>query len=88
MAKALGLIELRGLATAIVTADEMLKKSNVQLYKKYNGDAALTTILIEGDLASVKLAIRHGITIGERTETLISSTVLPRPDFSIHEMVK
>lgn len=87
MKKALGLIEVRGLATAIEVADLMMKHANIQLYKKYNGDAALSTILIEGDLVSVQLALNIGKQLAERLGTLICCTCIPRPESILYDLV-
>ncbi|WP_438824324.1 BMC domain-containing protein [Bacillus sp. JJ1533] len=87
MTKALGMIETRGLATSIEVADAMLKNANVRLVNQSMVDAALVTILVEGDVSAVQAAVESGTKIAERTGALISSNVIPHPDNSIRPLV-
>lgn len=60
MAKALGMIETRGLIGSIVAADAMLKSADVRLVKQEKVDAALVTVLVEGDVSAVQAAVDMG----------------------------
>jgi ethanolamine utilization protein EutM len=86
--KALGMIETRGLATSIEVADAMLKNANVQLVNQSMVDAALVTILVEGDVSAVQSAVETGTKIAERAGALISYNVIPHPDSSIRALVE
>lgn len=83
MTKALGMIETRGLATSIEAADVMLKDANVRLVNQSMVDAALVTIVIEGDVSSVQAAVDAGVKVAKRTGALIAYNVIPHPDQEI-----
>ncbi len=81
------MIETRGLATSIEVADAMLKNANVRLVNQSMVDAALVTILVEGDVSAVQAAVESGTKIAERTGALLSANVIPHPDSSIQSLV-
>jgi ethanolamine utilization protein EutM len=87
MSKALGMIETRGLIGSIVSADAMLKAANVRLVKQEKVDAALVTILIEGDVGAVQAAVDAGKYAAANVGELISAHVIPRPDDEVGEML-
>ena len=77
--QALGLIETRGLVGAIEAADAAIKAAPVELLGKEQTDPALITILLGGDVASVKAAVDAGAAAAERVGQLVSVHVIPRP---------
>lgn len=77
--QALGLIETRGLVGAIEAADAAIKAAPVTLLGKEQTDPALITILLGGDVASVKAAVDAGAAAAERVGQLVSVHVIPRP---------
>lgn len=79
MEKAIGLIETMGPAASIRVADTMLKSADVMLLKQVEVSLALYTILVEGDLASVKLAVEAGKSIAEKAGFLVAYQVIPHP---------
>jgi ethanolamine utilization protein EutM len=83
MQKALGLIETRGLVSSIEAADTMLKTANVKLLGKQRIGAGLLTIMIEGDVESVKAAVDAGAAAARKVGQVISVHVIPRPDDGI-----
>lgn len=80
MAKALGLIETRGLIASIVAADAMVKAADVRLIKKEKVDAGLIAVLVEGDVGAVQAAIDAGKNAAASVGELVSVHVIPRPD--------
>ncbi len=76
---ALGLIETRGLVSAIEAADTALKTSQVQLVGKEHADVGLTTIKIIGETAAVRAAVDAAATAAQRVGELVSTHVIPRP---------
>lgn len=87
MARAIGLIETRGTSTAIEAADIMLKQADVTIRNKYNGDPALVTIVVEGDISAVQIAVDFGTEVAKKTGALICSTVIPNPVSGIHKLM-
>lgn len=77
--KALGMIETRGLVAAVEAADAMLKAANVTLTCKEQVGGGLVTVMVRGDVGSVKAATDAGAAAAERVGELISVHVIPRP---------
>lgn len=77
--QALGLLETQGLTGVIEGADAMLKAADVQIVGKEKIGAAHVTVMVRGDVASVKSAIDAGAAAAEKVGTLVSAHVIPRP---------
>lgn len=80
MGRALGMIETRGLIGSIEAADAMLKASDVSLLKQEKVDAALVTVLVQGDVSAVQAAVDAGSAAAARVGELVSAHVIPHPD--------
>jgi len=77
--EALGLIETKGLVGSIEAADAAVKAANVELvHKEYIG-AGYVTIMLRGDVASVKAATDAGAAAARRVGELVAVHVIPRP---------
>lgn len=83
MSRALGMIETRGLIGSIEAADAMLKSADVTLVKQEKVDAALVTVLVQGDVSAVQAAVESGKAAAARVGELVSAHVIPHPDESI-----
>ncbi|NME97323.1 BMC domain-containing protein [Aneurinibacillus aneurinilyticus] len=88
MAKALGMIETRGLIGSIEAADAMVKAADVRLLSQEKVDAALVTVFVEGDVGAVQAALEAGRAAAERVGELVSSHFIPRPDDEVHHILK
>ena len=77
---ALGLIETRGLISAIEAADAATKAADVELIGRERADAGLMTIKLKGDVAAVRAAVDAGAAAAQRVGELVSAHVIPRPD--------
>jgi len=60
MNKALGMIETKGYVGSVEAADAMAKAANVEIVKQVQIGAGFLTILIQGDVGSVKSAVDAG----------------------------
>lgn len=87
MAKALGMIETRGLIGSIEAADAMVKSADVRLVKQEKVDAALVTVLVEGDVSAVQAAVEAGKEAAARVGELVSAHVIPHPDEGIGKIL-
>ncbi|OIK06619.1 ethanolamine utilization protein [Bacillus sp. MUM 116] len=87
MGRAIGMIETRGLIGSIVAGDAMLKSADVTLVKQEKVDAALVTILVQGDVSAVQAAVDAGKEAAARVGELISAHVIPHPDESIRDVL-
>jgi ethanolamine utilization protein EutM len=87
MQHAVGMIETRGLIGSIEAADAMLKAANVRLLSQEKVDAALVTVLIEGDVGAVRAALDAGKKAAGRVGELVSCHLIARPDEGIRKML-
>mgnify|MGYP001373336000 CR=1 FL=1 len=74
---ALGMIETRGFVGMIEAADAMLKTANVVIVGWQKVDAGLVTVLVRGDVGSVKAATDAAA--ARRVGELVGVHVIPRP---------
>jgi len=77
---ALGLIETRGLVSAIEAADAAAKAAQVTITSVEVTVPALVTVKIEGDLGAVRASVDSGAEAASRIGELVSAHVIPRPD--------
>jgi ethanolamine utilization protein EutM len=77
--EALGMIETRGLVSLIEAADVMVKTANVVIVAWDKVDAGLVTVLVRGDVGSVKAATDAGAAAARRVGELVGVHVIPRP---------
>jgi microcompartment protein CcmL/EutN len=77
--EALGMIETRGLVGMIEAADAMVKAANVVLVAWEKIDDGLVTVLVRGDVGSVKAATDAGAAAARRVGELVAVHVIPNP---------
>ncbi len=77
--EALGMIETRGFAAMVEAADAMVKAAKVELvgYEKIGG--GYVTVIVRGDVASVRAAVEAGVKATEKVGEIVSTHVIPRP---------
>ncbi|MBC2038885.1 BMC domain-containing protein [Listeria marthii] len=80
MHQAIGVIEIKGLASAITVADTMAKVANIQLVdtEKAKGFGWIT-VKVEGDVAAVNAALEAGEQTAIASDSFIAKKVIPRP---------
>lgn len=79
MDNALGTLETRGLTAAIAGMDAMVKAANVDIVRLEQIGSAYITVLLRGDVASVKAAIDAGAEAAARHGEVISVNVIASP---------
>ena len=77
--EALGMVETKGLVSAIEAADTMVKSANVTLVGYEKIGSGLVTVMVRGDVGAVKAATDAGAAAAEKIGELISVHVIPRP---------
>jgi microcompartment protein CcmL/EutN len=77
--EALGMIETRGFVGLIEASDAMVKAAHVTIVGWEKVDAGLVTVLVRGDVGSVKAATDAGAAAARRVGELIAVHVIPRP---------
>ncbi|MBC6297846.1 BMC domain-containing protein [Listeria sp. FSL L7-1517] len=80
MHQAIGIIEIKGLASAITVADTMAKVANIDLIdtEKAKGFGWIT-VKIEGDVAAVNAALEAGEQTAIQSDSFVAKKVIPRP---------
>ena len=77
--QALGMVETKGLVASIEAADAMVKAANVKLIGKVHVGGGLVSVMVRGDVGSVKAATDAGAAAAGRVGDLVSVHVIPRP---------
>ena len=82
MSQAIGLLETKGYVGLTEATDAMCKAANVEFVKMIQIGGAMVTVVVRGDVGSVKAAVDAGREAVQRIGTLIASHVIanPHPD--------
>ncbi|MCA9172741.1 MAG: BMC domain-containing protein, partial [Planctomycetales bacterium] len=79
MSQALGMIETKGYVGNVEATDAMAKAANVELVTQVQIGGAFMTVIVKGDVGSVKAAVDAGADPAGRVGELVSSHVIARP---------
>ncbi|MDZ4815862.1 MAG: BMC domain-containing protein [Verrucomicrobiota bacterium] len=79
MNQAIGMIETRGYVGLTEATDAMCKAANVELVKSIQIGGALITVIVQGDVGSVKAAVDAGREAAGRVGNLVGAHVIARP---------
>lgn len=85
--EALGMIETKGLVSAIEAADSMVKAANVGLVGYEKIGSGLVTVMVRGDVGAVKAATDAGVAAAKRVGEVVSVHVIPRPHSDIEKIL-
>lgn len=88
MEYSLGLVEVSALGNAIIMLDSMLKVADVEFVateRKLGG--RLVTIVVKGELTSVKAAVDAGVEIAKRYDCFKAVQVIARPHSEIFKFL-
>jgi len=79
MSESIGLIETKGYAGSIEASDAMAKAAAVNIVKQIPIGGGFLTVLVKGDVGSVKAAVEAGAEAADRVGELVGSNVIARP---------
>jgi len=79
MNDSLGIVETKGYVGNVEATDAMIKAASVTLVKQVQIGGGLVTILVKGDVGSVKAAVDAGAEAAKRVGELTGSHVIARP---------
>jgi len=85
--EALGMVETKGLVSAIEAADAMVKAANVRLIGKEKIGSGLVTVMVRGDVGAVKASVEAGAAAAKRVGELISVHVIPSPHSDVESIL-
>ncbi len=89
MSKALGFIETRGLVGIVEATDAMCKAASVEFVKTIQIGGGFVTVVVQGDVGSVRAAVDAGANAAKNVGELVSSHIIPSPhEELIHGMLE
>ena len=59
--EAMGFVETRGLVALVAATDAMAKAASIQIMKRINIGGGLVTVIVSGDVGSVRAAVEAGV---------------------------
>ena len=77
--KAVGMIETKGLIGLVAATDAMVKAANVQIVKRVEIGGGLVTVLVSGDVGSVRAAVDAGSRAADQIGECVGSHVIANP---------
>ena len=84
---AIGLIETKGLVGLVAATDAMLKAANVHLVQRIDIGGGLVTVIVRGDVGSVRAAVDAGVQVAGQLGGLVGSHVIPNPAEGLTELL-
>lgn len=85
--EALGMVETRGLTAAIEAADAMTKSAEVRLVGTEKIGSGLVTVMVRGDVGTVKAAVESGTAAASKLGELVAAHVIPRPHTDVEKIL-
>ena len=85
--EALGMVETKGLVSAIEAADTMVKSANVTLVGYEKIGSGLVTVMVRGDVGAVKAATDAGSAAASKVGELVSVHVILRPHIEVEKIL-
>ena len=79
MSDSIGMIETRGYVGSVEASDAMVKAASVTLVRTVQIGGGLITVIVKGDVGSVKAAVDAGAEAAKRVGELVASHISPRP---------
>lgn len=79
MSDSIGMIETRGYVGSVEASDAMVKAASVTLIRQIQIGGGYVTVVVKGDVGSVKAAVEAGADAAKRVGELVCSHVIPRP---------
>lgn len=83
MSESIGLIETRGFVGSVEASDAMSKAAGVELVKQVQIGGGFLTVIVKGDVGSVKAAVEAGVDAAQRVGEFVSSNVIARPHVNL-----
>ena len=77
--EAMGFVETKGLVALVAATDAMAKAANIQIVKRIDIGGGLVTVIVSGDVGSVRAAVEAGIHVVGQVGELVNSLVIPNP---------
>jgi ethanolamine utilization protein EutM len=79
MNESLGMVETKGYVGSVEASDAMVKAAGVTITRQIQIGGGLVTVLVKGDVGSVKAAVEAGAEAAKRVGELVCAHVIARP---------
>ena len=79
MSDSIGMVETKGYVGSVEASDAMVKAANVSLVRQIQIGGGFVTVVVKGDVGSVKAAVDAGAEAAKRVGELICSHIIARP---------
>ena len=79
MSDSIGMVETKGYVGSVEASDAMVKAANVSLVRQIQIGGGLVTVVVKGDIGSVKAAVDAGAKAAAKVGELVSSHIIARP---------
>ncbi|HLP00500.1 MAG TPA: BMC domain-containing protein [Opitutaceae bacterium] len=79
MSESIGMVETKGYVGSVEASDAMVKAAGVTLAKQIQIGGGLVTVVVKGDVGSVKAAVEAGSDAAKRVGELVCAHVIARP---------
>ncbi len=79
MSESIGTIETKGFVGSVEASDAMSKAAGVDIVKQVQIGGGFLTVIVKGDVGSVKAAVEAGAEAANRVGELVSSNIIARP---------
>ena len=88
MNDSIGMVETRGYVGSVEASDAMVKAANVTLGRSIQIGGGFITVVVTGDVGSVKAAVDAGAEAAAKVGEVISVQVIPRPHEDLGQLGK
>ncbi len=85
MSESIGMIETKGFTGNVEASDAMVKAANVEIVANLKIGGGFLTVVVKGDVGSVKAAVEAGSAAASAVGELVGSTVIARPHAQLVE---
>ncbi|MBE6414257.1 MAG: BMC domain-containing protein [Verrucomicrobiaceae bacterium] len=79
MSQSLGMIETRGFTGCVEATDAMAKAADVEIVKQVQIGGGYISVVVRGDVGSVKAAVEAGKNAAAAVGELVSANIIARP---------
>ena len=79
MNESIGMVETKGYVGSVEASDAMVKAANVQLVRQVQIGGGFVTVIVKGDVGSVRAAVDAGAEAAKRVGELVCSHLIARP---------
>ena len=79
MSDSIGMVETKGYVGSVEASDAMVKAANVTLVRQVQIGGGFVTVIVKGDVGSVKAAVEAGSEAAKRVGELVCSHLIARP---------